>query len=496
MSLTERFLNAFDRVTETFPVTTVENVIESERRYRQLIETSPAPINLFDANGNIVWGNDAVVELLGLESRNDLVGRSIFEFIHPNDRDTARAELLAVVEEKRSTGPTEMKLHRDDGEIRTIRVSTAPGRYDGEDIGQAVVVDETPVRELHASLRKEREFVESAVNTLHDVFYVINADGTLERWNDALVEVSGYDESELREMDVEAFFLESDADRVSESISTALTEGSDTLEATVVTNYGMEIPYEFRKQRLVIDGELTGVVGIGRNISDRRARDEHLRAVDRLLQHSLRNQINVISGTARLLRESSNTTDVADVDRIDMAADRLLSIFEHHHHIIDLLTGKTDTRPIDLVAVFEPILQSERDRNPSVELTWELPDSALVSSVAEIQRALRELIENAITHNDRADPTVGVTVEIDEPIVSIEIADNGPTIPNMEREVVTGKTPLSPTFHPEGLGLWFVHWTVERSGGTLSFENNDPRGNVVTIKLLTARNEGHTRQSL
>ncbi len=495
MFLPEWFLNAFDRITETFPVTTVENVIESEQRYRQLIETSPAPINLFDSNGQIVWGNDAVVELLGLESKSALVGRSIFEFIHPDDRDTAREELLAVVEGKRSTGPTEMKLHRDDGEIREIRVSTAPGRYDGEDIGQAVVVDETPVRELHASLRKEREFVESALNTLHDVFYVINADGTLERWNDALVEVSGYDESEFREMDVEEFFVEADAERVSESISTALADGSDVLEATVVTNHGMKIPYEFRKRRLVIDEELVGVVGIGRDISDRRARDEHLRAVDRLLQHSLRNQINVISGTARLLDERPEGHDIANVARIETACDRLLSIFEHHHHIVDLLTGTTDTRPLDLVAVFEPLLRSERDRNPSVELTWELPGSAMVSSVSEIQRALRELIENAIVHNDRADPTVDVTVEVDEPLVSIEIADNGPTIPNMERDVVTGKTPLSPTFHPEGMGLWFVHWAVEQSGGTLSFEDNDPRGNVVTIKLLTPKNDDVTRQS-
>ncbi|KPN31100.1 PAS domain S-box protein [Halolamina pelagica] len=105
---------------------------ESERRYQELIQTSPAPINLFDATGEIVWGNDAVLDLLALDSRDDLIGRSIFEFIRPADRFTAETELAEVVDEKRSAGPTQMQLRTDEGEERTIRVATAPGRYKGK----------------------------------------------------------------------------------------------------------------------------------------------------------------------------------------------------------------------------------------------------------------------------------------------------------------------------------------------------------------------------
>lgn len=496
MTLRRGISNAIGQLMSSLSATASDGEAESEQRYEQLIETSPAPINLFDATGEIVWGNDAVVDLLGLDSRAELVGRSIFEFIHPDDRYTAKRELLIVVEENRSTGPTEMKLYRDDGRVKSIRVSTAPGRYDGQEIGQAVVIDETPIKELHSSLEREREFVEDSLNALRDVFYVIDTDGTLERWNDALVEVSGYTEREVREMDVGDFFVEEDAERISRSIETALADGSDTIEATVLTSYGIEILYEFRKQRLVIGDEPVGVVGIGRNISDRRARDEHLRAVDRLLQHSLRNQLNVVLGTTQLLRETSETRDSEHVDRIDAASERLLSIFDHHHHIVNLLTGQSAPGPVDLVPVLEAAVRDAIDRYPAASVACELPDSAVVSSVPEVDRAMLELIENAIDHNDRADPTVEVTVEIDDPIVSVEIVDNGPTIPEMERDVVTGETPLTPTFHSEGLGLWFVHWAVERSGGALSFGENEPRGNVVTVKLFTPKSQRLTRRSL
>lgn len=55
-------------------------------RYRHLVETSPVPINLLDEDGTCSWGNDAVLDLLGLSSRAELVGRSIVEFVHPEDR--------------------------------------------------------------------------------------------------------------------------------------------------------------------------------------------------------------------------------------------------------------------------------------------------------------------------------------------------------------------------------------------------------------------------
>jgi len=118
--------------------------VESHRLYGDLVEISPAPINLFDGDGRSIWGNDAVIDLLNLDGRGDLVGRSIFEFIHPDDHDRAREELEEVVDAKVPAGPTEMRLCPRGGGVRHIRVATAVGRFLGTDVGQAIVVDVTP----------------------------------------------------------------------------------------------------------------------------------------------------------------------------------------------------------------------------------------------------------------------------------------------------------------------------------------------------------------
>ncbi|WP_424005137.1 PAS domain S-box protein (plasmid) [Haloarcula salina] len=457
---------------------------ESENRYQQLIKTSPAPINLFDASGEIIWGNDAVLDLLGLPSRERLVGRTIFEFIDVDDHETAAQELAEVVEDKVSTGPTEMQLRPPDGETRTIRVSTAPGTYEGQDIGQAVIVDVTRLKAVQAELEAEREFIEDAINTLQDVFYVLDTAGDLVRWNDSLLEKSGYTESEVRDMALEDFFADGEARRVSESIATAFAEGNDTLEATVVTKRGTEVPYEFRKRRLSRDGEVVGVVGTGRDVSDRNARDQHLNAVDRLLQHHLRNQVTVIRGQAEILRREG-IDPVGHLDRIESASEKLLSLFDNHHHIVDVLTERDQLEAIDVVSVLDSVLQDVERAFPAATISRDLPDEATVLALSTFPSAVRELVENAIQHSESPEPTVGVVVETNEATVAIHVVDTGPEIPENERESLATDSAFGPTSHSTGLGLWLVHWIVKRSGGTLRFGENDPRGNVVTMEFQT-----------
>lgn len=103
-----------------------------------------------------------------------------------------------------------------------------------------------------------------------------------------------------------------------------------------------------------------------------------------------------------------------------------------------------------------------------------------------VYAALEEVVRNAIVHNDRAEPTVEVTVDVDGPPgtgeVAVSVADDGPGVPGAEQEVLTegDETPLT---HASGVGLWLVNWAVSKSGGRLSFEENDPRGSIVTVHL-------------
>ena len=65
----------------------------------------------------------------------------------------------------------------------------------------------------------------------------------------------------------------------------------------------------------------------------------------------------------------------------------------------------------------------------------------------------------------------------------VRVIDDGPAIPDVETDVLSEDVETSSTYHGAGVGLWVIQWCVDSLGGGLSFSENSPRGNVVSISL-------------
>jgi PAS domain S-box-containing protein len=462
---------------------------EHQRRYHHLIEMSPVPINLFDDTGESIWCNEATLDLLGLDRRDELVGRAIFEFIHPDDHGLARSELENVIERKRSVGPTQMRLTRADGEVRHVQVSTAVGRFLGEDIGQAVIVDVTPLREVQQALRSERQFVEAALDALQDVFYVVDADGGLLRWNEAATEVTGYDDSELASMDVTALFAEADTPRILASIATVLDEGEDAVEATLVTEGGRAHPYEFRGRRLDTVDDEPRVVGIGRDISRRKERKRQLQALEQWLRHNIRNDVNVIHGTATNIRQGLTDDPEEGVRRIEHYADHLLAQADRERQIVELLTTPPDPIPIDLAGLVDGRLPDLRERHSGADIEVGRADAVRISAIPAIAEAVDELVTNAVEYADSDPATARISVIDDGDRGLVRVADDGPGIPDIERNTLRLDHEIDQLHHSSGLGLLFVYWVTRLSDGEITITENETGGSTVTLALPKVADE-------
>jgi PAS domain S-box-containing protein len=128
-------------------------------------------------------------------------------------------------------------------------------------------------------LKYENEFTEGALNALPDMFFTLDQQGRLVRWNDKVVSVTGYDEEELASSDPTDFFPDEQADCISEVVDRIFDEGEARIEAPLRTVDGREIPYEFTGALLEDDdGEPLGIAGIGRDITDRKRREAELEA--------------------------------------------------------------------------------------------------------------------------------------------------------------------------------------------------------------------------
>ena len=91
-----------------------EALRESEERYRTLVETSPDAITLMDLNLNIVMANRPALILYGYENPEEVIGKSAFDFIAPEDRPRAVEDLRKMLETG-SIGTPEYSLLRKGG---------------------------------------------------------------------------------------------------------------------------------------------------------------------------------------------------------------------------------------------------------------------------------------------------------------------------------------------------------------------------------------------
>lgn len=226
-------------------------------------------------------------------------------------------------------------------------------------------------------------------------------------------------------------------------------------------------------------GQVNRVVGISQDITERKLRTQQLAVLNRVLRHNLRNEVTVIRGYAAEILEDSPQRDRELARKITDSTDRMINLADKHRLIADLLDRKIGWQVVDLAAVIDRRTAEIRDRYPGATLDVTRP-ATNVSTVAEIEMVVKELLRNAIEHNHRDRPSVSVTVTVADELV-IEVADDGPGIPDIEVESLGN--PEEPLRHGLGLSLWVIYWITARTGGSLSFRENDPAGTIVRVEL-------------
>jgi PAS domain S-box-containing protein len=132
---------------------------ESERTYRCLFELSPSAI-LLHGGGKLINVNKAGLKLLGLSSPEEVIGREIFDFVHPGYRENFEWRINNIDEREKPWELIEEKFIRVDGSPIDVEVATA-SFYGEERAVQLIARDITE--------RKKREEEEATRFSLESV---------------------------------------------------------------------------------------------------------------------------------------------------------------------------------------------------------------------------------------------------------------------------------------------------------------------------------------
>ncbi len=263
----------------------------SELRYRTLVEISPDAIWI-NRNGRIAFTNSAGVKMMGAERAEDILGKSPFDLIHPDYHAVVR-ERIGKIQAGQSVPMLEEKLVRLDGTVLDIELAAAAMTdAEGEAI-QVVIRDITDRKRAEDNLRREKEFSETALESLPGAFFVRAASGEFLRWNKNFELFSGYSAEEIkswREGIIAASYHRPLRDA---KILECLEKGWVEVELDGVSKDGVTRPYYLTARSIEIDGKAC-VVGMGIDISERRRAEEALRRNEELFRAIVEDQSEMI----------------------------------------------------------------------------------------------------------------------------------------------------------------------------------------------------------
>lgn len=216
--------------------------------------------------------------------------------------------------------------------------------------------------------------------------------------------------------------------------------------------------------------------------------NEKLETLNSVLRHDVKNDVSIIKGWVdHLVDKVDEDNDIHEtLVEVQAAVEHILEITESVRTYAESVVGDGDieTRSI---SVREPIASEVESRrrafeNAEIRVDGEIPDVHVAGSQL-LTTIVRNLINNAIQHNDKETPEVDVRVIEHKDTVSVEIADNGPGISKGERRRLFKRGEKGDNSDGTGIGLHIVKETVKAYGGKIRLRDNEPTGTVFEIVL-------------
>ncbi len=244
-------------------------------------------------------------------------------------------------------------------------------------------------------------------------------------------------------------------------------------------------------------GDIHRLVFAFEDITELRSRErelelitDQLEVLNRVVRHDIRNDMAVVIGWLETIEDEVETDSGQEaIDRVMRASKHVVDLTETVRDLVNVVTGdgSAETEPIAL----EPLLQNEvaiaRESYPEAdfEMPADLPDTTVIGNEL-LGSVLRNLLNNAVQHNDSETPQVQLAVAEGPETVRISVADNGPGVPEDQKWGIFGKGEKGLESSSTGIGLYLVETLVTQLDGDVWVEDNDPEGAVFVVELPLA----------
>jgi len=240
------------------------------------------------------------------------------------------------------------------------------------------------------------------------------------------------------------------------------------------------------------EGEPVRVAGIHLDITEAKVYERtlekqrnNMEVLNQIDRHDVRNQLQFILGYGDLLEDHIQASGDEHLRRVLEASREAVEITQTAGDLTKvMLSPETNVSSVYLRPVLEEQIENLRESHKRILIITEgqLPDVSVLAGDM-LESVFRNLLNNAIVHNDKELRKVTVSATTHEEVVRVRIADNGPGIPDQQKDHIFEEGEKGLDSEGTGIGLYLVQTLVNRSGGAVWVEDNDPEGSVFIVEL-------------
>ena len=305
----------------------------SEEYFRAFIENSPDAIVILDSDGNLRYTSPSIERVFGLELE-ELIGRSSFDFFHPDDMPSVAEAFAQLLQNPGSTLQIEVRVQHKDGSWRAFQAVGNSLIHNPAVKGIVVNFrDITEYKRIEKELRESEEKLKRYLEGTPDAICVTDLKGTILYVNGAAERLMGYSREEFVGKNFLKLGLLAPAhtSKPTEWLDAGGTEKPFRAhEFELIRKDGSRVFTEVSTLSVSPEGEVdkTEIIGIVRDITERKQMEEALRNSEeyfRSLTENISDVIVVIGSDGSIHYKSSSLDRMVGEGRKDK------DIFEFVH---------------------------------------------------------------------------------------------------------------------------------------------------------------------
>jgi len=252
-----------------------------EERYRSVVEQADDLITRVDASGRILFVNSASVKYWGLPP-DECIGRSAFEFIHPDDRRNTTEEFQKWLKSGKDRVTFENRQsHVSGGSTDMLWTISVLHADDGTSVEfSSIARNITSIKQATNALENERLRLRTLLQTIPDLVWLKDPDGVYLACNARFERLYGAREADILGKTDYDFVDKELADFFRANDRRAVAAGGPSINEELITyaDDGHSELLETIKTPMRDDqGNLIGVLGIARDITEMRRAEQALR---------------------------------------------------------------------------------------------------------------------------------------------------------------------------------------------------------------------------